>query len=720
MHGLRGFSAAVYSEAFILATVLFFCFYSVIGYLFEMFVDRRVSVLFSVLPSILLFILLGKTSFPFAGIAAVAAALLRLFFALIPWKKEILTAGSFLLTAGALYLHLGKSAQFAGKIAAMLIFVFLAVLTLSAVQKIFYEKRKDAYPFYFFVIMASLISFIPKPEKSINWSAAVEAGERFVSNIEYYMPDLFGSGSYKTGYSNMSVTGGKVSLSDTSQLRLTTWERPYIIYEDEEGAKMKRRKTLYLSGGRGSEKDQIAAFINLLNNAGVDKDTAALFSEFCTLNLEYDYLKTPDEIAPLNSLALTSDGRRVSGGRSALVHKKGYTLTVNYLNIDYGSPYLADIIRKSQTGDGVGYSGAGLMSFEEANDYFRHIYGPKLSDYVSEDEYNRACASGFTTKGAHSYTDTSGASERLKALADVLTEGASCDYDKCKLIEQYLRQYTYSVDVEGDGKTYDITEPEDAAFMAERFLFETGEGYCVHFASSMVTLLRLSGIPARVSVGYHYVFPFDKQDFYEVSGRCAHAWPEAYIENVGWVPFEPTSAYRSAEENSWNRVLAEESGQAVNPYVPGVAPAVSSFDKELKEEEVEEVSLWKELLRVGLPVFGNVVGLLFILFLGTLAVRKIRYNLASLDKKLEMDVNRIKRLIRKQSEDKFEDRGLLSDYLDRVPEELKASAKAVFGTYYRMIYGGENVTPVTETEVRKAEEFCENIQKKHSIIAGQN
>ena len=78
-----------------------------------------------------------------------------------------------------------------------------------------------------------------------------------------------------------------------------------------------------------------------------------------------------------------------------------------------------------------------------------------------------------------------------------------------------------------------------------------------------------------------------------------------------------------------------------------------------------------------------------------------------------MDVNRIKRLIRKQSEDKFEDRGLLSDYLDRVPEELKASAKAVFGTYYRMIYGGENVTPVTETEVRKAEEFCENIQKKH-------
>ena len=679
-----------------------------IGHLFELFVGKRVSAVFSVLPSILIFFLLNKTAFPIIAAAAITAAVLRIVFVFLPKKETVITIGSLVLGALSFYLYFEKGAEFTGKITTSLLFAAILVLILSSVQKIFCERRilqvAEAFPFYFFMILGLLVLVIPKPEKPIDWSKALEMGDRLASSFNYYMPDIFSGGTYRTGYSNLGVTGGKVSLSDTMQLKIKTYEKPYFVFEDENGDKIKRRKTLNLSGGRGSEKEQIVAFVNFLHNNNVDKDTAKLFSEISSISLEYAYLKTNDEIAPLNALYLEAAGQSVEGGRSSSLHKKGYVLNVTYLNIDYGSPYLAELLRND--------AGSGCMSFDETCDYFRKTYGPNLEKYVSRDEYDAACANGFIKGVSSEYLDIDGASSRLSELAKVLTEGISSDYDKCREIEKYLRQYRYSTDVESNGNTtYDINTSKGASALSERFLFETGEGYCIHYTSSMVMLLRLSGIPARASVGYHYMFPFDKADFYEVSGRCAHAWPEAYIENVGWVPFEPTSAYRSSEENTWNRVPAEANEAAVKPYTPSVAPAASSFDKELKEEETQEVSLWKELVRVVLPVSASVVGLLVVLLLGTRAVSSIRYGIASLDKKLEIDVNRIKRIIRKKADDDFVDRGLLSDYEKRVPEEFKASAKAVFGAYYRMLYGGMNVTPVTETEVEKAKELRENMQR---------
>jgi protein-glutamine gamma-glutamyltransferase len=72
-----------------------------------------------------------------------------------------------------------------------------------------------------------------------------------------------------------------------------------------------------------------------------------------------------------------------------------------------------------------------------------------------------------------------------------------------------------------------------------RFLFGSLRGYCVHFAHAAVFLLRSQGIPARVAVGYGV----------ETSQRGAgsavliyadeaHAWPELYLDGVGWVTFD--------------------------------------------------------------------------------------------------------------------------------------------------------------------------------------
>src|SRR5690606_14327556 len=70
---------------------------------------------------------------------------------------------------------------------------------------------------------------------------------------------------------------------------------------------------------------------------------------------------------------------------------------------------------------------------------------------------------------------------------------------------------------------------------------DSRRGYCEQFAGTFAAMARTLGIPARVAVGFT---PGDPDpavaDTFVVRGRHAHAWPEVWFPQVGWVPFEPT------------------------------------------------------------------------------------------------------------------------------------------------------------------------------------
>ena len=55
----------------------------------------------------------------------------------------------------------------------------------------------------------------------------------------------------------------------------------------------------------------------------------------------------------------------------------------------------------------------------------------------------------------------------------------------------------------------------------------------------MITMARLEGIPARMAIGFT---PGEKLEdgSFEVTSHDSHAWPELFLEGLGWVPFEPT------------------------------------------------------------------------------------------------------------------------------------------------------------------------------------
>jgi len=79
----------------------------------------------------------------------------------------------------------------------------------------------------------------------------------------------------------------------------------------------------------------------------------------------------------------------------------------------------------------------------------------------------------------------------------------------------------------------------DADDPTAAFLFGTLRGYCVHFAHAAVFLLRSMGIPARVAVGY--AVQTNKRaggSSMLIMSSDAHAWPEVFVDGVGWVTFD--------------------------------------------------------------------------------------------------------------------------------------------------------------------------------------
>jgi len=80
----------------------------------------------------------------------------------------------------------------------------------------------------------------------------------------------------------------------------------------------------------------------------------------------------------------------------------------------------------------------------------------------------------------------------------------------------------------------------------ESFLFETRAGFCEHYASAFVYLMRAAGIPARIVGGYMGGFVNPRGGFLEVYQANAHAWAEIWVEGKGWVRVDPTRAVAPA------------------------------------------------------------------------------------------------------------------------------------------------------------------------------
>jgi transglutaminase-like putative cysteine protease len=147
-----------------------------------------------------------------------------------------------------------------------------------------------------------------------------------------------------------------------------------------------------------------------------------------------------------------------------------------------------------------------------------------------------------------------------RALTLDLTAGAATPFDKALAIQNYLRtEYTYDQTV-GPGHGND-------ALLA--FLYETRRGYCEQFAAAFAAMARSVDLPARVAIGFtEGIRDPNDPTLYRVRGVHAHAWPEVYLGEYGWVPFEPTPGRGPPRAGDW---LGIEPAQDTSIGGPGAA-----------------------------------------------------------------------------------------------------------------------------------------------------
>ena len=192
--------------------------------------------------------------------------------------------------------------------------------------------------------------------------------------------------------------------------------------------------------------------------------------------------------------------------------------------------------------------------------------------------------------------------------------------------------------------TYSLSAPQtpQGEDFIEYFVTESHEGYCVHFASTAVMLLRSMGIPARYVEGF--ALSWDEleeagpEGWVEVEDSRSHAWAEAYCPGFGWVPVEATpgggTIPMSSDEAESEPVSSEpeEVSSASEPASSVSQPvssrptsenlsSVSSYAEQ--EEEGDTSPIWQILFCVlGVILF---CGLLVLLFLLRRSLREKRY-----------------------------------------------------------------------------------------------
>ncbi len=359
-----------------------------------------------------------------------------------------------------------------------------------------------------------------------------------------------------TGGMNAGRLGGVPEVRPDFEPDLSVTFSPYTF------------STVYLKGFTGSYYSQSQWHeIAYLSGAVPDEEPeyahpdtgkAEILSDLEINALEKEYLPSPRATARMNIVNLDADPTfsylpyysdptayarfgKVEGSGNDL--SLGVDVTYNpFLEVTYDVPENYGEISDETYEDYI-YTGC-----EEVPVYLRS----SLEDYIRENNYFELNVNGFSEEeNARNYADVN---EYRIAVAR-------------KIYAHYVQNFSYTM---APGTT-----PYNRDYV-EYFLKEQKRGYCAHFASAAVLLLRTMDVPARYVEGYcippsiiaddavaldeNYSEWYEGDSLIEEEGVInvkitdaqAHAWIEIYLDGYGFVPFEMTPPSEEESETANN------------------------------------------------------------------------------------------------------------------------------------------------------------------------
>jgi len=141
--------------------------------------------------------------------------------------------------------------------------------------------------------------------------------------------------------------------------------------------------------------------------------------------------------------------------------------------------------------------------------------------------------------------------EVVAATARQLAGDATSTFDAAMRLQAWFQtQFEYSLEV----------RPGHGNSAIENFLRDR-VGYCEQFAGTYAAMMRTLGIPSRVAVGFTSGVALGDGEF-SVLGRNAHAWPEVWFDDIGWVAFEPTPGRGAPNGESYTGITPQQDTSA--------------------------------------------------------------------------------------------------------------------------------------------------------------
>lgn len=470
-------------------------------------------------------------------------------------------------------------------------YIFLCVILICYVKKV-YSLKAEVSNEYFgektvmlwsiplcLIIIALAFSFYVSDEPiTLPWlDSKVNAVYNFLTNNYQYASFDYFSITNSSGFGDSGVLGGRVRLDDTDVLEVSTNSNVYLkgsIRDVYTGT----------SWEYGSDDRSMIGqdFSGLYNDAATLKeefkilagdDDADFFDYFerydvsiTYLNLRTKSLFLPEMVMDLNLNDTRNFNGYVSDTGDISTKKrlsKNFKYSLGMYSPRYGSEKFQELMRQSSQGfydELLSDYSADIREQLLRDDYSREEISSILDDptiSITRVNNNKTISDEVLSELKKYYKAVDQENycksiyqkylqlpdelpQRVKDLSETLTADCSNNYDKAKAIEKYLSSsnFSYNLDVSSTPINRDFVD---------YFLFDLGEGYCTYFASAMTILARCAGLPARYVEGY--ILPPEPTetygDTYIVTNMQAHAWVEVYFEGCGWIPFEPTSPFRS-------------------------------------------------------------------------------------------------------------------------------------------------------------------------------
>lgn len=229
----------------------------------------------------------------------------------------------------------------------------------------------------------------------------------------------------------------------------------------------------------------------------------------------------------------------------------------------------------------------------------------------------------LATAGSYQLPDSAGVPDEIVSLAHAWGDGLATAGDMALTLERNFRQGYFShgqddeaASLPGHSARRLITLVTDPSRMI---------GDHEQYAVAMALMARELGIPARVIYGYRV------GSGQTITGDQVGAWPELYLDGLGWVTFDPTPSTDRVWDEEDQPKPPETQPYVENPPPPPQRPVVPPADEELpidpgeppqREGQIDWAQIGALVALTGIPLLTVVVPIALIL--GLKARRRTR------------------------------------------------------------------------------------------------